>query len=148
MPETLRAALQRRDVADAGELLRQWSDSGVSGGRRMHWNICSRQTLCFSTGRVRPPHGGLLRCFESVYPLVTLEESRMVVNSSGFVTAGAALAHIDLALWLIRRSSPALAALTARFLVIEPAHHRQFSRFLIILRMRTPWWNGSSNGRD
>jgi transcriptional regulator GlxA family with amidase domain len=49
-----------------------------------------------------------------------LEESRMVVGSSRFVTAGAALAHIDLALWLVRRSSPALAALTARFLVIDP----------------------------
>jgi transcriptional regulator GlxA family with amidase domain len=44
----------------------------------------------------------------------------MVVSSSGFVTAGAALAHIDLALWLIRRSSPTLAELTARFLLIEP----------------------------
>jgi transcriptional regulator GlxA family with amidase domain len=36
------------------------------------------------------------------------------------VTAGAALAHFDLALWLLRRVSPALAALTARYLVVEP----------------------------
>ena len=46
--------------------------------------------------------------------------SRVVVSSSGFVTAGAALAYVDLALWLIRRSSPAIAELTARFLLIEP----------------------------
>ena len=58
--------------------------------------------------------------FRERYPGVRLEESRMVVTSSGFVTAGAALAHIDLALWLIRRSSPTLAELTARYLLIEP----------------------------
>jgi transcriptional regulator GlxA family with amidase domain len=44
----------------------------------------------------------------------------MLVSSSHFVTAGAALAHLDLALWLVRRKSPALAALTARYLVVEP----------------------------
>ncbi len=44
----------------------------------------------------------------------------MLVSSSRFVTAGAALAHLDLALWLVRRKSPSLAALTARYLVVEP----------------------------
>jgi transcriptional regulator GlxA family with amidase domain len=58
--------------------------------------------------------------FRKHYPRVNLEDSRLVVSSSGFVTAGAALAHVDLALWLIRRGSPSLAALTARFLSIEP----------------------------
>ncbi|WP_199065381.1 hypothetical protein [Chitinimonas sp. BJB300] len=29
-------------------------------------------------------------------------------------------AHLDLALWLVRRSSPALATLTARYLVMDP----------------------------
>ncbi len=43
----------------------------------------------------------------------------MIVNASRFVTAGAALAHLDLALWFIRRRSPALAALTARYLVVD-----------------------------
>lgn len=44
----------------------------------------------------------------------------MIVSSPGIVTGGAALAHLDLALWLVRRTSPALAALTARYLVVEP----------------------------
>jgi transcriptional regulator GlxA family with amidase domain len=44
----------------------------------------------------------------------------MLVSSGSFVTAGAALAHVDLALGLVRRHSPALAALTARYLLIEP----------------------------
>jgi transcriptional regulator GlxA family with amidase domain len=37
----------------------------------------------------------------------------------GIVTAGAALAHVDLGLWLIRQKSPALATLTARYLLID-----------------------------
>ena len=41
-------------------------------------------------------------------------------SSSRVATAGAALAHVDLALWLVRRSSPSLATLTARYLVSEP----------------------------
>jgi transcriptional regulator GlxA family with amidase domain len=44
----------------------------------------------------------------------------MLVYSGSFVTAGAAMAHLDLALWLIRRRSPALATLTARYLVVDP----------------------------
>ena len=41
-------------------------------------------------------------------------------GSNDVVTAGAALAHFDLALWLVRRISPALAAVTARYLMIDP----------------------------
>ena len=33
--------------------------------------------------------------------------------------AGAALIHLDLALWLIRSNSPELAALVAKYLVID-----------------------------
>jgi transcriptional regulator GlxA family with amidase domain len=58
--------------------------------------------------------------FRELYPRVKLEESRMVVDSSRFVTAGSALAHIDLALWLVRRASPSLANDTSRFLVTDP----------------------------
>jgi transcriptional regulator GlxA family with amidase domain len=44
----------------------------------------------------------------------------MLVRAGRIVTAGAALGHLDLALWLVRRTSPTLAALTARYLVVEP----------------------------
>jgi transcriptional regulator GlxA family with amidase domain len=43
----------------------------------------------------------------------------MLVESRGVVTAGAALAHIDLALWLVRRQSPALARSAAHFLAFD-----------------------------
>jgi transcriptional regulator GlxA family with amidase domain len=43
----------------------------------------------------------------------------MIVSSGKVVTAGAALSHMDLALWLIRQKSPRLAALTAKYLVVD-----------------------------
>lgn len=43
----------------------------------------------------------------------------MLICSSPFVTAGAAMAHFDLALHVVSRLSPTLAALCARYLLIE-----------------------------
>ena len=57
--------------------------------------------------------------FRQRYPRVTLDESRMLVNAAGVTTAGAALAHLDLALGVVRSRSPALAALAARYLLVE-----------------------------
>jgi transcriptional regulator GlxA family with amidase domain len=57
--------------------------------------------------------------FRSRYPSVTLDLGAMVVADGGVVTAGAAFAHIDLALALVRRVSPGLAEHVARLLVID-----------------------------
>lgn len=116
MPETLQAALERRDVADAGELLRQWSEGGALVSAACTGTFVLANTSLLN-GQSATTSWWLAPLFRERYPSVMLEESHMVVGSSRFVTAGAALAHIDLALWLIRRSSPALAAVTARYLV-------------------------------
>ncbi|HEY5676094.1 MAG TPA: helix-turn-helix domain-containing protein, partial [Myxococcales bacterium] len=58
--------------------------------------------------------------FRARFPRVDLDESWMVVETKGRVTAGAAMAHVDLALWIVRRASPSLANLVARYLVVEP----------------------------
>jgi transcriptional regulator GlxA family with amidase domain len=58
--------------------------------------------------------------FRERFPEVDLDENRMVVDCGQVVTTGAALAHMDLALWLIRGRSPTLADLVARYLVLEP----------------------------
>ncbi|WP_244178603.1 GlxA family transcriptional regulator [Streptomyces rubellomurinus] len=56
--------------------------------------------------------------FRARYPAVVLEDSRTLVQDGSVTTAGAAFAHIDLALWVVQRHSPALADLVARYLLI------------------------------
>lgn len=119
MPETLQVALERRDVADAVELVRQWADVGTLVSAACTGTFVLANTSLLD-GQNATTSWWLAPLFRERYPRVILEESRMVVGSSSFITAGAALAHIDLALWLVRRSSPALAAMTARYLVIDP----------------------------
>lgn len=43
----------------------------------------------------------------------------MIAVSGRLVTAGAAMGHLDLALWLMRQQSPDIAALVARFMLID-----------------------------
>ncbi|MFF4283434.1 GlxA family transcriptional regulator [Streptomyces kronopolitis] len=61
----------------------------------------------------------LAPAFRQTYPEVALDESRMLAHAPGVTTAGAAMAHLDLALSLVRQASPALADLTARYLVVD-----------------------------
>lgn len=118
MPAPLEAALERADVGDAAAALRKWArrettmtaacigtfvmaESGLLDGERA-------TTTCW-----------LAPLFRKRYPGVLLDESRMIVTSGRFVTAGAALSHMDLALWLVRRVSPQLASLTAKYLIVD-----------------------------
>ena len=64
-------------------------------------------------------HWWLAPFFRSRYPNVRLDETRMIVKSGDVVTAGAALGHMELALWLIRQKSPELAALAAKYLIVD-----------------------------
>src|SRR6202000_808575 len=57
--------------------------------------------------------------FRQRYPKVSLDESRMLVPSGLLVTTGAAMGHLDLALWLIRKASPELAAVVSRYLLAD-----------------------------
>jgi transcriptional regulator GlxA family with amidase domain len=119
MPDTLQIALERRDITDAQALLCRWSGSGTLVGAACTGTFVLAGTSLLN-GHSATTSWWLAPFFRERYPQVVLDESRMIVSSSRFVTGGAALAHLDLALWLVRRRSPALAALTARYLVIDP----------------------------
>ena len=118
MPAPLERALARPDVLDASAALREW-------------NAPNRLTTAACIGTFILAESGLLKdqdatttwwlspLFRQRYPDVRLDESNMIVKSGRYVTAGAALSHMDLALWLIRRASPQLAALTARYLIVD-----------------------------
>lgn len=60
----------------------------------------------------------LAAAFRDRYRGVALDTEQTLVRSSGVTTAGAAFAHIDLALSLVHAQSPPLAELVARHLLI------------------------------
>jgi transcriptional regulator GlxA family with amidase domain len=119
MPDTLQSALKQKDIVDAVELLDKWANKNT-----LIAAACTGTFVLAKTGLLNGHSATttwwLAPLFRELFPNVKLDESRMVTVSSPFITAGAALAHLDLALWLIRHQSPALAALAARYLVVDP----------------------------
>lgn len=118
--DTLLAALERADVADACGLLRAWSKAGtrVTGACTATFVLAASGLL--DGGRATTTWW-LAPLFRERHPTIALDESQMIVPSARgrVVTAGAALAHVDLTLWLVRQRSPELAHATARYLVFD-----------------------------
>jgi transcriptional regulator GlxA family with amidase domain len=119
MPISLAVALARRDVIDAGTWLKKWAREGAALGAACTGTFVLAETGLLD-GQSATTSWWLSSLFRQRYPRVTLDETRMLVNSSRFTTAGAALAHLDLGLGIVRSQSPALAAMCARYLLIEP----------------------------
>lgn len=117
-PERLIPALGRPDVRQAKAQLLKWHTQGALVAAS-----CIGTFLVAETGllddREATTTWWLGPLFRQRYPKVRLDESRMLVPSSAGVTAGAAMGHLDLALWLIRRASPSLAALVSRYLLAD-----------------------------
>jgi transcriptional regulator GlxA family with amidase domain len=61
----------------------------------------------------------LAPAFRTRYPHIRLEQSSMLVHEDAITTAGAAFGHLDLALALVRSSSPAVADLVAHYLIVD-----------------------------
>ena len=118
MPGPLEAALARPDVGDASVLLRRWSQRGSTVAAACIGTFVLGETGLLSGHRATTTWW-LAPLFRKRYPDVQLDDSAMVVKSGRFVTAGAALSHVDLALWLVRSASPQLAALVAKYLIVD-----------------------------
>ena len=118
MPGPLETALARPDVRDTGAALRGWNARGA-----LMTAACIGTFVMAESGLLDHQRATttwwLSPLFRRRYPTVRLDESNMIVKSGRYVTAGAALGHMDLALWLIRHRSPQLAALTARYLIVD-----------------------------
>jgi transcriptional regulator GlxA family with amidase domain len=117
-PELLVPALARADVIKAKAQLLKWHAQGAHLAAS-----CIGSFILAETGLLDHQEATttwwLAPLFRQRYPKVLLDESRMLVPSDVGVTAGAAMGHLDLALWLIRRASPELAAVVSRYLLAD-----------------------------
>jgi transcriptional regulator GlxA family with amidase domain len=118
MPEPLEAALARPDVRDATVVLQRWARRDALMTAACIGTFVMAESGLLDAHRATTTWW-LAPLFRKRYPGVSLDESNMIVKSGRVVTAGAALSHMDLALWLVRSVSPQLAALTARYLIVD-----------------------------
>lgn len=118
-PVALKNALCRTDITRAGTVLRKWRSEGATIAAACTGTFILAEAGLLA-GRTSATSWWLGQFFRSRYPDVHLDDDKTIVSSGDIVTAGAILAHFDLALWLIRQSSPALASLVAQHLITDP----------------------------
>src|SRR5580692_1474497 len=118
MPEVLVKALADGEVREAGAVLRKWSGRGALTAAACVGTFVLAEAALLNDEEATTTWW-LAPLFRQRYPQVRLVETRLIVQSNAVVTAGAALGHLDLALTLIRRASPELASITAKYLVAD-----------------------------
>lgn len=116
--EALGRALASDEVAEAAGALRGFAASGTRIAAACIGTFVLAESGVLG-GHEATTTWWLSPLFRRRYPAVRLNVDRMIVFSGQFVTAGAALSHIDMALWIIRQASPELAALVAKYLVVD-----------------------------
>ncbi|MDR6288270.1 transcriptional regulator GlxA family with amidase domain [Inquilinus ginsengisoli] len=117
-PERLVEALGRPDVLDAMAQLRRWQAGGIGVAAACigTFLLAEAGLLAGLEATTTWSHAPL---FRQRYPDVRLDDGRMIVPAGRIVTAGAAMGHLDLALWLMRQASPEMAAVVARFMLVD-----------------------------
>ena len=117
-PDVLVPALGRPDVKQAKRQLLDWQAQGTQVAAACIGTFLLADAGLLD-GREATTTWWLAPLFRQRYPQVRLDESRMLVPSDIGVTAGAAMGHLDLALWLVRHYSPELANTVSRYLLAD-----------------------------
>jgi hypothetical protein len=111
-------AMVRDDVRAIRSAIREWAEAG-----RPLAAACTGTFVLADAGlldsRLATTSWWLVDDFRRRYPRVALDMSRMVVADGPIVTAGAAFAHIDLAMHIVAGLSPQLADATAALLLFD-----------------------------
>jgi transcriptional regulator GlxA family with amidase domain len=117
-PALLLPALERADVLQAKAQLLRWHSRGVKIAASCIGTFLLAETGLLD-GEEATTTWSLAPLFRQRYPEVRLNEARMLVPFAGGVTAGAAMGHLDMTLWLIRKASPELAQVVSRYLLAD-----------------------------
>ena len=118
MPDQLIRSLGRADVSQAKAELRQWHAAGVNIAASCIGTFILAEAGLLENGEATTTWW-LAPLFRQRYPKTLLDESRMLVSWGRVVTTGAAMGHLDLALWLIRKCSPELATIVSRYMLAD-----------------------------
>lgn len=116
-PHTILAALERSDVIALIEHVQRLGKRARIAAACTGTFVLGRSGVL--DGRRATTSWWLGPVFRRAFPEVELDEAEMIVGDAAVITAGAALAHVDLALAVIRERSPDLAATVARYLLID-----------------------------
>lgn len=117
-PDTLQPALNQPDIQKITKLLNDWARKDT-----LLAAACTATFVLAKSGLLdnlsATTSWWLGPFFRQLFPNVTLDETRMVIHSGRIITAGAALGHIDLALSIVRKQSPQLAEMVAKYLIVD-----------------------------
>ena len=116
-PQTILAALDRPEVIALTECVQKLGKRARVAAACTGTFVLGRSGVL--DGRRATTTWWLGPTFRHAFPKVELDEAEMIVGDDAVITAGAALAHVDLALAVIREKSPDLAATVAKYLLID-----------------------------